>query len=79
MAMCESTRHWSSRPMGGGSGWVTPVRLVKVATAGEVAVGTRRSPTLSEPARRRLVQLASTLMTSNSGSAPTSCGEPKER
>ncbi len=65
--------------MGGGRGWVTPVRLVKVATAGEVAVGTRRSPTLSEAARRRLVQVVSMLMTSNSGRAPTSCGEPKER
>ena len=54
--MCESTRHWSSRPIGGGSGCVTPVRLVKVATAGDVAVSTRRSPTLSEPARRRFVQ-----------------------
>src|ERR1700679_2554576 len=50
IAMCARTRHWSSRPEGGGSGAVTPARLVKVATAGEVAVGTRRAPTLSEAA-----------------------------
>src|SRR5690349_4274711 len=76
--MCASTRHCSSLPIGGGSGCVTPVRLVNVATAGDVAVGMRKSPTLSCAGSRRLVHCASTLITSNSGMVPASCGEPRE-